>query len=543
MTMKNAWTVPGYAQVRELGSGGSGRVVLAVHEATGTPVAVKYLSDRLREDPAFVAEFRAEARLLGGLDTPYVVRLYEYVEHTTAPGGAAIVMELVDGISLRALLKQAGQTDPEAALVVLKGSLLGLAAAHRAGVVHRDYKPENVLVSADGSSKLVDFGIAARRGETPGVAGTPAYMAPEQWQGRPASPAADVYAATATFFECLTGRKPFAGENFAELAVQHIEAPVPETEAPEPVRPLIRRGLAKAPEQRPENAEAFVAELEGVALAAYGADWEERGQRKLAALAALLPLLFPSAGAPAAGTTAVATTTLPPPSRWAPGRRGLVAGGAALVLGVLTALTYSAAGGEAGGAAALNAFATSSAGPGGTGPSPVAGPSASASPSPSASPSLSPSASASPSSTPSPLQSPTVTPTVTAATTTPPTPPPPSPSPSPSPKPTVVVGAVSVTLRQTGVSLGQATVSVDAKGTAPVTVVLEWFTGDVEGRLGKADGAADTLTYQPGAAAPLVKTHTFSGTGCYWGVRATTRPAAGNGSSTSQVFIRRCTIS
>ncbi|ROQ99461.1 serine/threonine-protein kinase [Streptomyces sp. 2132.2] len=541
MTMKNAWTVPGYAQVRELGSGGSGRVVLAVHEATGTPVAVKYLSDRLREDPAFVAEFRAEARLLGGLDTPHVVRLYEYVEHTTAPGGAAIVMELVDGISLRALLKQAGQADPEAALVVLKGSLLGLAAAHRAGVVHRDYKPENVLVSADGSSKLVDFGIAARRGTTPGVAGTPAYMAPEQWQGRPASPSADVYAATATFFECLTGRKPFAGENFAELAVQHIEAPVPETEAPEPVRPLIRRGLAKAPEQRPENAEAFVAELEGVALAAYGADWEERGQRKLAALAALLPLLFPSAGAPAAGTTAVATTTLtsPPPSRWAPGRRGLVAGGAALVLGVLTALTYSAAGGEAGGAAALNAFATSSASPGGTGPSPVPGPSASASPSPSVSPSLSPSssASASPSSTPSPLQSPTVTPTITVPTTTPPTTPPPS------PKPTVVVGAVSVTIRQTGVSVGQATVSVDAKGTAPVTVVLEWFTGDVEGRLGKADGAADTLTYQPGAAAPLVKTHTFSGTGCYWGVRATTRPAAGNGSSTSQVFIRRCTIS
>ncbi|MFI6144154.1 serine/threonine-protein kinase [Streptomyces sp. NPDC051109] len=536
MTMKNAWTVPGYAQVRELGSGGSGRVVLAVHEATGTPVAVKYLSDRMREDPAFVGEFRAEARLLGGLDTPYVVRLYEYVE---APAGAAIVMELVDGISLRALLKQAGQADPEAALVVLKGSLLGLAAAHRAGVVHRDYKPENVLVAADGSSKLVDFGIAARRGTTPGVAGTPAYMAPEQWQGRPASPAADVYAATATFFECLTGRKPFAGENFAELAVQHVEAPVPETEAPEPVRPLIRRGLAKAPEERPENAEAFVAELEGVALAAYGADWEERGQRKLAALAALLPLLFPSAGAPAAGTTAVATTTIAAPSRWAPGRRGLIAGGAALVLGVLTALTYSAAGGEAGGAAALNAFATSSASPGGTGPAPAPGPSTSAGPAPSASPSpsLSASASASPSSTPSPSQSPVVTPAVTAPTTPPPTTAPPS------PKPTVVVGAVSVTIRQTGNSLGQATVSVEAKGTAPVTVVLEWFTGDVAGRLGKADGPADTLTYQPGAAAPLVKTHTFSGAGCYWGVRATTRPAAGNGSSTSQVFIRRCTIS
>lgn len=537
--MENAWTVPGYAQVRDLGSGASGRVVLAVHEATGTPVAVKYLGDRLREDPAFVGEFRAEARLLGAMDTPYVVRMYEYVEYTQAPGGAAIVMELVDGISLRALLKQAGQADPEAALVVLKGSLLGLAAAHRAGVVHRDYKPENVLVASDGSSKLVDFGIATRRGTTPGVAGTPAYMAPEQWQGRPASPAADVYAATATFFECLTGRKPFAGENFAELAVQHIEAPVPETEAPEPVRPLIRRGLAKAPEQRPENAEAFVAELEGVALAAYGPDWEERGQRKLAALAALLPLLFPSAGAPASGTTAVATTSIGNSSGWAPGRRGLIAAGAALVAGVLTALTYSAAGGEPGGASALNAFATSSASPGGTGPAPAPGPSVSPSPSPYPSPSPSPSLSpsASPSPTPSPSHWPTVTPTITPPTTTPPT------TTSPSPKPTVVVGAVSVTLRETGPSLGQATVSVEAKGTAPVTVVLEWFTGDAEGKPGAPDGSPDTLTYRPGAAAPLVKAHTFSGRGCYWAVRATTRPAAGNGSSTAQVFIRRCTIS
>ncbi|WP_410088759.1 protein kinase domain-containing protein, partial [Streptomyces sp. t39] len=100
------------------GSGASG--VLA-------PVAVKYLGERLRRDTAFVREFRAEARLLGGLDTPYVVRLYEYVE---APSGAAIVMELVDGIALRALLAQEGATGPEAALVVLKGSLLGLAAAH-----------------------------------------------------------------------------------------------------------------------------------------------------------------------------------------------------------------------------------------------------------------------------------------------------------------------------------------------------------------------------------------------------------------------------
>ncbi|MCJ1676835.1 serine/threonine protein kinase [Streptomyces sp. APSN-46.1] len=536
--MSSTWTVPGYTEVRDLGSGGSGRVVLAVHDGTGTAVAVKYLSDRLRQDPAFVGQFRAEARLLGGLRSPYVVGLYEYVE---APGGAAIVMELVDGVSLRALLKQSGRADAEAALVVLKGSLLGLAAAHRAGVVHRDYKPENVLVSPDGSSKLVDFGIAAGQGTTPGVAGTPAYMAPEQWQGQPASPAADVYAATATFFECLTGRKPFDGENFAELAVQHIEAPVPETEAPEPVRPLIRRGLAKRPEQRPSSAEEFVAELEGVALAAYGPDWEERGQRKLAALAALLPLLFPSAGASASGTTAVATTVLKPPpapASWAPGRRGLAAAGVALVVGTVLVLTYDASGGEPGGLSALSAFATTTPTSGDASPGP--GPTASVSPS--ASPSTSPSASVSPSATPSSSASPTPTPTPTPKPTvswTPTPTPKPTPTPTPTPSPTLKVTKVDVSLRP-GVYRGEATVSVAAEGTGPITVVLQWFLGSEQGVYSVPDGT-DTVVVQSGAPASLVQPHTFSrGRGCYGGVRVTTKPAAGNKSASDSQYLLRC---
>ncbi|MFD7629219.1 serine/threonine-protein kinase [Streptomyces sp. NPDC059851] len=526
-----AWGVPGYTETRELGSGASGRVVLAVHDGTGTPVAVKYLSDRLRSDPAFVQGFRAEARLLGGLRSPYVVGLYEYVE---APDGAAIVMELVDGIALRELLKQSGQTGPEAALVVLKGSLLGLAAAHRAGVVHRDYKPENVLVAADGSSKLVDFGIATDHGATPGVAGTPAYMAPEQWQGRPASPAADVYAATATFFECLTGRKPYPGQNFAELALQHVEAPVPESEAPEPVRPLIRRGLAKRPEERPEDAEAFVAELEAVACSAYGPDWEEHGQRKLAALAALLPLLFPSAGGSPATATAFATTSL-----WAPGRRGWLGTGVALVLGLLVVLTQAAATDRTGGAAALSSFATTSAAPptGGPAPSGTASgsPSASASPGASGSPSASPSASVSASAgaSPGPGSSGTAVPPGPQPTPAPPTTPPPSPSPSPG----VKVRSVSVTsFRQSDFTAAQVSLAVDASG--PATVRLEWFSSDARGTLGASEGSMSF----PSSTAATARTLTFRGGGCYWGVRATTTPAAGNGAAVQQFLIRRCEI-
>src|SRR5689334_19698508 len=99
----SGWTAPGYTESRELGSGASGRVVLGFHDATSTPVAIKYLSDELRADPEFLEEFRAEAVLLGRLETPHVVSLYEYLE---ASHGAAIVMELVDGIALRALLRQ-----------------------------------------------------------------------------------------------------------------------------------------------------------------------------------------------------------------------------------------------------------------------------------------------------------------------------------------------------------------------------------------------------------------------------------------------------
>ncbi|MEV8531710.1 protein kinase [Streptomyces sp. NPDC051211] len=542
----NAWTVPGYAETRELGSGGSGRVVLAVHRATGTAVAVKYLAERFRRDPVFLREFRAEARLLGGLHSPYVVGLYEYVE---APDGAAIVMELVDGIALRALLARAGRTGPEAALALLKGSLLGLAAAHRAGVVHRDYKPENVLVTADGASKLVDFGIAAGRGSTPGVAGTPAYMAPEQWQGGPASPAADVYAATAVFFECLTGRKPYTGGNFAELALQHVEAPVPVAEAPEPVRPLIRRGLAKRPEQRPENAEVFVAELEGAARAAYGPDWEERGQRKLAALAALLPLLFPSAGGPAAGTTAVATTSLGrghrPSSAFRPGRRGLTAAAVAVVAGAVLVLATRAAGNEPQGSSAVSAFATTSATPAAATPSrmrPPETPHPSPSPSPSASPppSRSPRPGPMPSATRTTARPPTPPPTSTTPATPPTTSPPVTTAP-PSPPPVKVTAVEVGSFVQTGVATGQATVSVKATGTGPVTVVLEWFTGDTAGELGTPEGT-DTLPYRPDGRALAAPTasHTFTGKGCWWQVRATTRPAAGNGSSTRSLFIRSC---
>jgi serine/threonine-protein kinase len=299
------WAVPGYTEERELGRGASGKVVEAVNDATGQRVAIKYLSPALLRDPAFMWGFRTEAQLLRSLGVPQVVQVYDYVEQPDQ--GAAIVMELVNGVSLHEMIARRGPTGPEAALTVLKGSLLGLAAAHTLGIVHRDYKPENVLVDAAGNSKLADFGVAVRMGKQAPAAGTPLYMAPEQWQGAPASPATDVYAVTAVFYECLTGKTPFSGK-LLQLQEQHVTASVPLERIDEPLQGIIARGMAKNPAGRPQSAIAFVAELEAVAGAAFGPDWEERGRSHLAErAAALLPLLLRDGKAGSSGSSSAST--------------------------------------------------------------------------------------------------------------------------------------------------------------------------------------------------------------------------------------------
>jgi eukaryotic-like serine/threonine-protein kinase len=416
----SAWAVPGYTEERELGRGASARVVAATRNDTGQQVAIKYLAPRLLHDPGFIARFRAEVELLASIDVPHVVRLFDYVEE---PGvGAAIVMELVEGVSLHEMITRQGATSPESALVVLKGSLLGLAAAHQLGIVHRDYKPENVLVDGAGNSKLTDFGVAVKAGQRAPVGGTPLYMAPEQWNGEPATPATDIYAATAVFYECLTGQTPFSGR-LEHLAMQHQTAPIPVGLFDRPLQALIERGLAKDPRDRPAHAVQFVAELNSVADGAYGDDWEERGRSDLGKRAAALLLLLLGGIAGASGGS-FAATLLGNMGR----KKKAVAAGVALgvfaAIAVTTttlALTGNNGSGSPGAAAtnrAADAAATTAGSGGGGG---TAGPG-----SPSASPSTTGSPTVSPSATASPTASPTATSPTTTPTTNPPTTPPPA---------------------------------------------------------------------------------------------------------------------
>src|ERR1700677_2539027 len=332
------WDVPGFTGLRTLGSGGFGDVVLAQHDGSGTLVAIKYLRQNLLSDAQFTELCRAEAAVLASVNDPNVVRLYEYVE---SPSGAAIVMELVDGVSLRDILVRQGATTAEAALVVLQGSLLGLAAAAQRGVVHRDYKRENVQINGDGASKLTDFGIAARAGDSPVPAGTMRYAPPEQFGGSPATPASDVYAATATFYECLTGRPPFTGESGERLLYQHLAEPVPLGPVPEPLRPLVAAGMAKDPGDRPADAITFVAKLNTIAVGAYGRGWQQRGRSQLGEAALVLAALWLSGAPPALQGSTVERISV---FRRITGLRVAIAVGVGAVVAASTALALSGPG-------------------------------------------------------------------------------------------------------------------------------------------------------------------------------------------------------
>lgn len=545
------WVVPGYVHERALGAGATGRVVLARHVESGAAVAIKYLDTRSAAMPSADGGFAEEARILSTLRSPNITALYEYVE---GPAGSAIVMELVEGVTLRAVLREEGATGPEAALAVLKGSLLGLAAAHEAGIVHRDYKPDNVLVTPEGASKLVDFGLASRFGATPAAAGTPVYMAPERFNSGPASAASDVYAATATFFECVTGARPYAGTTVIELMVQHNEAPIPDELAPEALRPLVRAGLAKAPEDRPSSAAEFVAELEEIARAAYGEDWEERGQRKLATIVAALPLLL-LRGEPAPPTEAATDFALTSFGAGPTGGRRLrrARGPVAATVGILVAallislLTKPAASVSAAGATVQIATTVTAGGPTSTGTAalPAAAASATSTATATSSPTTTATAGTATSSQ-SAGQSTSQPSTGTATTSGASASSAPATQKSTTSAPSLTVDSVQITgFGCQGRTGAYAIAQVTSDGKASGTLTFTWFSSPSASGAHTTDGTPTVVSLAQGqTTVKATEMHDFSSAPpTYWGVEVTTDPAAASGNGSSEtVYGPNCEI-
>jgi serine/threonine-protein kinase len=247
-----------YELLLPLASGGMGRVWRARDTLLERPVAIKVLRSELAGDATFRARFRAEAQHTASLHHPNIASVFDYGEQEVEGECLAyLVMELVEGEALSTLLEREGRLDPARTLDVLRQTAAALAAAHAAGVVHRDVKPGNVLVGNDGRVKIADFGIAWSASSVPltgtgQVVGTAHYLSPEQAEGAKASPASDVYALGTVAYECLAGRRAFDGENSVQIALKQIrEQPLPlPAEIPPGVRTVVERAMAKDPAVR-----------------------------------------------------------------------------------------------------------------------------------------------------------------------------------------------------------------------------------------------------------------------------------------------------
>jgi serine/threonine-protein kinase len=255
--------------------GGMSTVYRGTDTRLDRPVAIKVMDPRLAGDPAFRARFEREARSAARIDHPAVVDVHDQGSDL---GGDApepvlfLVMELVEGGTLRDVLRARGAVGVPAAFAVLEPVLAGLAEAHRLGLVHRDVKPENVLISSSGEVKVADFGLvtaSARAGASSAgmIMGTVAYLSPEQVATGAADPRSDVYAAGVLLYELLTGAPPYTGDTAISVAYQHVNSDVPPPslvagDVPPELDELVLRATRRDPAARPADAAALLALLE-----------------------------------------------------------------------------------------------------------------------------------------------------------------------------------------------------------------------------------------------------------------------------------------
>jgi serine/threonine-protein kinase len=259
-----------YAIEAFVGKGGMAHVFRAQHKSLQRPCAIKVLSPQLLgRDPGFLDMFLAEARAAASVVHPNIVTVHNIgeTEHLHY-----IELEYVAGHSLQHLAQQQGRLSVEQATDLLTQACAGLAEAHRRGLVHRDFKPSNILVTDYGAAKLSDFGLAKRlerdrSGEK--LAGTPYYMAPELFAGTRANPASDVYAVGISYFFLLTGAFPYLDRNVTELAHKHEAEPIPDprqydVQVPADAIDLLYRCLAKRPQDRPADGGELLERIQAI---------------------------------------------------------------------------------------------------------------------------------------------------------------------------------------------------------------------------------------------------------------------------------------
>jgi serine/threonine protein kinase len=309
---------------RPLGRGGMATVYLAHDQELGRPVAVKVL-ESLAADGESRRRFLREARLAARLSHPNVVTVYDAGEHGDTP---YIVMEYVEGETLAELFARRGRLPPEEVVALGRQACAGLQHAHDAGLVHRDVKPQNLLIRTDGTLKISDFGIARAAEVTQitsagTILGTAGYLAPEQAFGEEASAAADVYGLGAVLYEALTGRPPVRVESLAELPTAHLRPPRPVRQLAPSVPPGLERAvmdaLARRPDERPASAAELADTLDGTAPQAPTVALRRRPQRlprggpeRILAVAAAVVVAVVVAIAIAARDGAERPATVPP---------------------------------------------------------------------------------------------------------------------------------------------------------------------------------------------------------------------------------------
>jgi serine/threonine-protein kinase len=270
-------TVGGRYELGELlGRGGMAEVRSAVDQRLGRSVAVKQLRTDLATDPTFQARFRREAQSAAGLNHPTIVAVYDTGEEIDPLSGVAIpyiVMELVEGPTLRDVLREGRKILPERALELTQGILDALSYSHKAGIVHRDIKPANVMLTPSGGVKVMDFGIAravadtsATMTQTAAVIGTAQYLSPEQARGETVDARSDLYSAGCVLYELLLGRPPFIGDSPVSVAYQHVrEAPTPPSQLDAEITPemdaVVLKALAKDPADRYQSAREMKADI------------------------------------------------------------------------------------------------------------------------------------------------------------------------------------------------------------------------------------------------------------------------------------------